>query len=139
MIYTGVAGATSDTTFETWPVVLSAEVVQSLSIITACVPCLKPFLDSLESGMIRVDDLRRRGMGGVYGSGSHKLNNLPLKPSGKKEESQPSSNPSNSKHFQHLPDVSTVVSANNEDQARDSDSQKSSARFIKYTRTWSVT
>ncbi|KAL8826830.1 MAG: hypothetical protein Q9170_007254 [Blastenia crenularia] len=48
--------------FHLWPEVVCAQIVQSLSIITACVPYLKPFFDSLESGMIRNDDLRRRGL-----------------------------------------------------------------------------
>lgn len=36
-------------------------VTQSLSNVTACIPHLKPFYESLESGMIRSDDMRRRG------------------------------------------------------------------------------
>ena len=46
--------------FLTWEVVLSTEIVQCLGVIAACVPYLKPFLESLESGMIGNDDLRRR-------------------------------------------------------------------------------
>lgn len=37
------------------------ELVQCLAIFTVCAPNLKPFLDSLESGQIRIDDLRRQG------------------------------------------------------------------------------
>ncbi|KAL9010554.1 MAG: hypothetical protein Q9173_004521 [Seirophora scorigena] len=135
--YTSRARRTADATFDTWPVVLSAQIVQSISIITACVPCLKPFLESLESGMMRVD-LRARSHG-HYGYGSHNLTNLSSKSSGKKEKSPLSSNLSHHKHFRHLPDVSTVISANPDERERDSDSQKSSARIIKYTRTWEVT
>ena len=43
------------------------QLVQNLGIITACVPYIKPFLESLESGMIRTDDLRRRGVTAAYG------------------------------------------------------------------------
>lgn len=133
------ARSSTDATFDMWPALLSAEIVQSLSIITACVPCLKPFVESLESGMIRSDDLRRRGIGGIYGFGSHNLNDLSSKSSGKREQPRQLSDPSNTRHFSRLPDVSTVVSVNNEDRERDSDSQNSSARIIRYTRTWSVT
>lgn len=34
-----------------------AQVSQNLSIITACVPCLKPFLESLKPGMIGYDNI----------------------------------------------------------------------------------
>lgn len=40
---------------------MATQLVQCLAIFTVCVPNLKPFLDSLESGQIRVDDLRRQG------------------------------------------------------------------------------
>ena len=41
----------------------------NLSIMTACFPYLKPFLESLESGMIRSDDLFRRQGGSKKGYG----------------------------------------------------------------------
>ncbi|KAL9000337.1 MAG: hypothetical protein Q9169_001054 [Polycauliona sp. 2 TL-2023] len=140
MVYQDRAKGSSDRTFMMWPVVLCAQAVQSLSIITACIPCLKPFLESLESGMIRVDDLRRRGMNGTYGYGSHNLSNLSsLRSNGKKEKSQLGSNGSGGKHYKLPNNISTVVSVKrNEEAERDSDSQKSSARIIKYTRTFSV-
>ncbi|XXH04037.1 hypothetical protein Hte_010448 [Hypoxylon texense] len=49
-----------DMTFTYWPLVVAVSLVQSLGIMTACTPYLKPFLDSLESGLIRSDDIRRR-------------------------------------------------------------------------------
>ncbi|KAL8695664.1 MAG: hypothetical protein Q9224_003251 [Gallowayella concinna] len=140
LIYHNRPAHTSDMTFKTWPTVLSAQMVQSLSIITACIPSLKPFLESLESGMLRSDDLRRRGIGGVYGYGSHNLTHLSTSRSnGKKEKVNLASNPSAGKQYKLPGNISTVVSVNrNEDPERDSDSQKSSARIIKYTRTFSV-
>lgn len=53
-----IAGS-EDYTFASWPVVICSQFVQALSIMTACVPYLKPFFASLESGMIRSDDSRR--------------------------------------------------------------------------------
>ncbi|KAF7954416.1 hypothetical protein EAE96_005538 [Botrytis aclada] len=50
-----------DPTFDPWRTTICNQIVQCLSIITACVPYLKLFLDSLESGLLRSDDLRRRG------------------------------------------------------------------------------
>ena len=61
---------TADVTYSLWPVVLCNQIVQNIGIITACVPYTKPFLESLESGMIRTDDLRRRGLTTAYGYSS---------------------------------------------------------------------
>ncbi len=51
-----------DQTFDAWQAEICAVIVQSLSIITACIPYLKPFFESLESGMLDNDTLRREGM-----------------------------------------------------------------------------
>lgn len=53
-----------------WKPTLAMQVVQSLSIVTACIPVLKPFLDSLESGQLRADDLRRKQKIGPNGYNS---------------------------------------------------------------------
>jgi hypothetical protein len=65
-------------------------VVQCLSILTICIPNLKPFLDSLESGQIRVDDLRRQGKSSTNGYGSYQR-------SGNKSGQSSNSKSSNSK------------------------------------------
>jgi hypothetical protein len=44
------------------------QVIQCLSIITACVPCMRPFLASLESGFM--DSSMRGVLGTTYGGGS---------------------------------------------------------------------
>ncbi|KAF6221246.1 hypothetical protein HO133_002101 [Letharia lupina] len=44
-----------------WTVTLCTQIIQCLSIVSACFLYLKPFLDSVESGFIRSDDIRRRG------------------------------------------------------------------------------
>ncbi|RWA12217.1 hypothetical protein EKO27_g2899 [Xylaria grammica] len=46
-----------------WRAMIATEVVQVTSIITACIPFLKPFLMSLESGFLRADDMNRRHEG----------------------------------------------------------------------------
>ena len=43
------------------------QIIQCLSIITACLPCLKPFLESLESGFM--DMSMKPHTGATYGSG----------------------------------------------------------------------
>ncbi|KAH8667645.1 hypothetical protein BGZ60DRAFT_528935 [Tricladium varicosporioides] len=65
------AWSSNDPLFETWLVAVASSTSLNLGIITACVPYLKPFLDGLESGMIRSDDiLRREGIYGVRASAS---------------------------------------------------------------------
>ena len=50
-----------------WTVTICTQIIQGLSIITTCFLYLKPFLDSVESGFIRSDDIRRRGTSDYYG------------------------------------------------------------------------
>ncbi|KAF5676111.1 integral membrane protein [Fusarium heterosporum] len=59
--YSNKAFASADHSFAIWPASVSIQLVQCLAILTVCLPNFKPFLDSLESGQIRVDDLRRQG------------------------------------------------------------------------------
>lgn len=57
--------------FLSWAFIFSTLLAQCLGIVSACILYLKPFLQSLNSGMIRNDDLRRRG-GGTSLSSSYK-------------------------------------------------------------------
>ena len=50
-----------------WTVTICTQTIQCSSIISACFLYLKPFLDSVDSGFIRTDDIRRRGTGEYYG------------------------------------------------------------------------
>ncbi|RTE85051.1 hypothetical protein BHE90_000466 [Fusarium euwallaceae] len=59
--YTNKAIASTDFSFSIWQAAIAIQLVQCLAILTVCVPNFKPFLDSLESGQIRIDDLRRQG------------------------------------------------------------------------------
>ena len=59
LVFRNKGANSSDRTFAPWTVVICSQFVQTLSIITACVPYLKPFFSSLETGMIRADDSRR--------------------------------------------------------------------------------
>ena len=49
---------TNDTTLDTWPYQLSAQFVQNLSVITACVPYIKNVLLGVESGMFQTGRFR---------------------------------------------------------------------------------
>ncbi|KAM0446196.1 hypothetical protein ACHAQK_001112 [Fusarium lateritium] len=59
--YSNKTFASADHSFAIWPASVAIQLVQCLAILTVCLPNFKPFLDSLESGQIRVDDLRRQG------------------------------------------------------------------------------
>ena len=69
----------SDLSFDSWKLVICTQLMQSVSITTACIPQLRPFLDSLESGLIRSDDFRRRGMTWKYGNGDSNVGSTPNK------------------------------------------------------------
>ena len=56
-------------TFDLWPVLICTQIVQCLSLTTACIPYLQPFLLSLESGFLRGDEFRRQSIKDyTYGS-----------------------------------------------------------------------
>ncbi|KID86812.1 choline transport protein [Metarhizium guizhouense ARSEF 977] len=71
IMYSGKSLATADPSFDMWKWSVIMAVVQCLNILTICIPNLKPFLDSLQSGQIRIDDLRRQGKSSSNGYGSH--------------------------------------------------------------------
>ncbi len=68
----------TDPILNTWPVTLCTQTVQCLSIVSACFLYLKPFLDSVEAGFIRNNDMRQQASGIAYyrydsgGSSSHR-------------------------------------------------------------------
>ena len=55
-----------DSTFDLWLPTLAIQIIQNLSIITACIPYLKPFLDSLQTGMLGSEDHRRHSISATY-------------------------------------------------------------------------
>ncbi|KAH7189848.1 hypothetical protein BKA60DRAFT_611857 [Fusarium oxysporum] len=59
--YSNKAFASTDFTFANWKAAIALQLVQCLSIVTICIPSFRPLMNSLESGQIRIDDLRRRG------------------------------------------------------------------------------
>ncbi|KAF4634828.1 hypothetical protein G7Y89_g3277 [Cudoniella acicularis] len=59
----------SDVTFILWHWVLLTQIAQCITIITSCVPYLRPLLVNIPSGMLMSDELRRRGYD-VINSGS---------------------------------------------------------------------
>ena len=62
MVYTVRVVEKTDLTFDLWPSTICMEIVQCVSLTTACIPYLQPFLLSLESGMLWGDDYRRESI-----------------------------------------------------------------------------
>ncbi|KXG47464.1 uncharacterized protein PGRI_013340 [Penicillium griseofulvum] len=129
LAYASQLHSSSDSTFESWAVAVSTQVAQTLSIVTACSPQFKPFLDNLRSsgmglGMTSsnygskhrtyaVSTFKNsRRMQGTQGSETHELVSMPHQ------------------------GTETVVTSTRED---DNESQSSQSRIIMETRTWTVT
>ena len=66
-------------TRDIWQWTLIAQVVQCVTIITTCIPYLKPLLESYPSGMYISDEIRRRGLNGSYGTSRAHYQSYPLK------------------------------------------------------------
>ncbi len=71
--------ATGSATDATWIAVsynIATEVVLCISIMTACIPCLKPFLDGFDSGMMGVSFKDRMPGSSATGSRGYKMRDL---------------------------------------------------------------
>ena len=142
---------TSDATFDYWPLVITAEVIQCLAIVTACIPYLKPFMESMESGLIRADDLRRRGVHGSSlgndsgysknskGSKSSKNSNLSLPLKDRLTSSTKNMRSGNGEN------ASTAFAVFDRDANQhlssewDEESRTSRSKIIKQTKSWGIT
>lgn len=60
LYFTIVRMKTNDFTFDYWELTLAIQIVQCLSILSICIPVLKPLMDNAESGL-RLADSRRVG------------------------------------------------------------------------------
>ena len=122
-----------DPTFDLWPVSICTQCIQCLEIIAASCLYLRPLLDSLDSGFMRGDDLRRRGesTAGTYGSGSQ---SRVIKLSSQRHSSDPTGRIEKQSRNKHT----ATVKANVLDPEWDAGSQHSRSQIIRETRTWTV-
>ncbi|KAF7592272.1 hypothetical protein BBP40_000403 [Aspergillus hancockii] len=132
LVYFGTTADSSDPTNDTWPVVICTQLVQSLSIVTACSPQFKPFLDSLRSTGMRLGGMtsyghsqkaygsysvsRARSRVGTVRSNAHELVSIPIQDSHQ-----------------------TTVTVSSPSLGWDAESQSSQTHIIRETRTWTVT
>ncbi|KAI1084205.1 hypothetical protein F5B20DRAFT_524031 [Whalleya microplaca] len=132
-----------DATFRYWSLSLSMSLAQSLGIIAACAPYLKPFLDSLESGLIRSDDIRRRANAtgkSISASGySQSRERGSLFTSQSRSTHAASHELSNLGHASSTQTASVTVDTVNVKGDWETGSHSSEAKLIKQVRTWGVT
>ncbi|RMZ66778.1 amino acid polyamine transporter I [Pyrenophora seminiperda CCB06] len=55
------ASLKDDLTLGYWRSAICSQIMQCLAIVTTCLPYTKLFMEGFESGLLRLDDLRRRG------------------------------------------------------------------------------
>ncbi|KAL8633775.1 hypothetical protein Q9189_000511 [Teloschistes chrysophthalmus] len=139
-----------DLTYDPWIVVLLAEIVLTLSIITACIPYLKPFMEALETGMIRASGgATSHGHGFGFGDRStgsqFKQFGYSSKLSKKPNQSHLSGVRMDSLDFageegkQHGRATATISADRKGRVDSDEESQTSQSRIIRKTIGWSVT
>ncbi|KAK5988394.1 hypothetical protein PT974_12548 [Cladobotryum mycophilum] len=138
--YTYQAIHAKDPFFDMWRPTVAIQLVQCLSIVTVCVPYFKPFFESLESGQLRVDDLRRQGKTSASGYPSGQG-------SAKKSDPRPASKPLDSAHSQRssvhelvaVPKPAHTTSAGHGTKSSwDGRSHSSEMGLIQQTKTWDV-
>ncbi|KAL8730062.1 MAG: hypothetical protein Q9181_004793 [Wetmoreana brouardii] len=138
-----------DITFDLWRVVLLGEVVLALSLLTACIPYLKPLMQALEIGMIRAgggaaSDGHAFGYGHRSTSHSRKygaLSRLSNKPSRAQLSGvrMDSLGFAGEKDDQYAKQTATVSAGGHARADSDEYSQTSQSRIIRKTVGWSVT
>ncbi|OAL47805.1 hypothetical protein IQ07DRAFT_104374 [Pyrenochaeta sp. DS3sAY3a] len=82
-------------TRDLWKWTLLTQIIECITILTTCVPYLRPLIESIPSGMYGSDELRRRGTPSELGysrnkSGSYQLSSNASKNGGEKKSSRKS-------------------------------------------------
>ena len=134
-------------TFDLWPVSLLGEFVITISLVTACIPYLKPFMESLESGVLHAGSgAVARGHGFGYGDRSDSrsrkygpLSNLSAKPSRTHLGGVRMDNLGYAGEKDAFGRQTATVSAKGHGGDSDDDSQTSQSKIIRKTVGWSVT
>ena len=150
LVYLNHYSTSSDPTFDLWPEALCTSLVQNLSVITACIPYIKSFFLNLESGMIRADDLRRRGLSTphrAYGGSKSSSGLSRNKVSHRSSHNGTNTATAESNELKILPSVmvrpfaarnTATIEASEKDANWDADSQTSQSKIIKQTVEWAV-
>ena len=128
LVYWNRARHSNDLTFAVWPVTLCTQMIQCLSIASFCLLYLKPLFDTLDSGFIRSDELRRKGQRNP--EGSFNLSSISSRKEGRvaRKLDRLTQNGNND----------TTVTALGTEAGWDGGSQNSEAQIIRETRTWAI-
>ncbi|KAJ5952228.1 uncharacterized protein N7479_010641 [Penicillium vulpinum] len=129
LAYASQSRSSTDSTFDAWAVPISTQVTQTLSIVTACSPQFKPFLDNLRSS----------GMGlGLTSSNGHGSKHKTYGMSSFKNSRRTQDTRSDTHELVSMPQGThrTIVTSVPDD---DAESQSSQSNIIMETRTWTVT
>ncbi|KAE8373573.1 hypothetical protein BDV26DRAFT_296803 [Aspergillus bertholletiae] len=132
LVYARQTSESPDLTHETWPVAISTQLVQSLSIVTACAPQFKPFLDNLRSTGMRLGGMTS------YGHSQKEYGSYSVT----RGRSRRVTVPSDTHELVPLPEQDahqTTVTASRPSLGWDAESQSSQTHIIHETRTWAVT
>ncbi|KAJ6134019.1 hypothetical protein N7523_000341 [Penicillium sp. IBT 18751x] len=121
---------TIDPSWDTWTVAISTQMAQSLSIVTACSPQFKPFLDSLRSSGMSLGDSSYESKQRTYGATSYYKSSR----AGRAGDTRSDTHELVSIHGDgnNHTTVTSMVDC-------DSESQSSQAQIIREVRTWTVT
>lgn len=88
--------SSSNPTRDLWKWTLVTQIVECITILTSCVPYLRPLLESIPSGLYGSDEIRRRGTPSEVGysrrkGGSYQLSSTDSKTDGTSPRSRPQS------------------------------------------------
>ncbi|KAF2140424.1 uncharacterized protein K452DRAFT_231004 [Aplosporella prunicola CBS 121167] len=162
LVYINKDQPTQDPSLHDWPVSICSQVVQSLGIVFACIPYLKPFFSSLESGLVRTDHHPLTAFNTLYAQDPDKTlqssqASVRAKSTGKSTRNSTTKNSSRNSgrssfalspfHKKKALDSSAIIfQAHTESRAEagerrsswDNASTSSRARIIRQTQTWKV-
>lgn len=134
LVYANRTIDSSDQISDTWPLAICTQLTQCLSVVTACSPQFKPFIDSLRSTGLRVDAITRHDTSHIgYNHSSPPVKSQSHSQDQSGAEVHELTSIGRNKSYRH---TTTIITAK-----RDSDagSDSSEAHIIREVRTWAVT
>ena len=110
---------------------IASQCLVSMSILTACIPSLKPFLDGFESGMLGVSF---KPQGGTFNGNSYEMSSS----NGGGRSARPRNPDVKDNTGAYLAAISSQRSRNSPGETGSVDSGKSDAMIIKRTDQWDI-
>lgn len=124
----------SDPISGTWPLAICTQLTQCLSVVTACSPQFKPFMDSLRSMGLRIDGITRQDTSRVgYNHSSVGMKSQLQSQDHASAEVHEMTSIGRNKSYRH---TTTILTTKRDS---DGDSDSSEVHIIREVRTWAVT